>query len=1141
MMRDVQNQSRYLTLIFAITVLSGLLVSPANAQREIPDDYRGSQSWVARGILDGNLIETNFRNHGELSRWDDLPWGVWPRGVGGRHIDGIGIMVAGRVPAERVKWNLANADTLVNPVILTYRDAGKRLSPSGLVWGWQPLRDFHNPDRTNRLGQLEPTPALSDDPSSWPGIWPDRLSNSDDPGWAGSWNGFFGKGVFNADLESFYVMDDFSDLEYHIDRTTGLPNSEYGVFYPSPSDSTMGGMGLQAQVRIFQWANVLAEDVMFIIYRIANKSETEYRYNLAGDEGLFFAQVMDYGLGNEEGDENAAFNALEDITFGWDQDGIGQRTDGTLYDLGYTGFAFLESPVRDEDGLDNDEDGMVDELRFGGPGERIEGQDAILLTASGRLNITDFERAAGPISEQPAYLAGVWWTGDENLDWVGFEDLNDSGVWEPGEPVNNDVGADGLGPYDFGYPGPDLGEADGMPTAGEPNFDELDVAESDQIGLTGFDLNSRPFYESGDNLRNDTWLFDRILNNAQFPLGTPADAFAADVEPFIVFVSGPINLNPDEADFFSTAWIFGADEQDFFKNRRTVQNIYDADYNFAQAPIQPTLTASAGDGRVTLSWDTTAVASFDRFSQQFDFEGFRLYKGTDPLLSDARLISDLNGTPTFYRPMEQWDLDNGIRGPISVLDGEAVYNLGNDTGLSYYYVDEDVTNGITYYYAIVAYDHGVLDSTGTTIVRDPVSGFPEVDPQENVFNVSVNLSGEVVGLSRNAAIVVPRTLPAGYVGGGANEDLSRVSSGLGTGSISVRIIDDNAIRPDTVYTVSFDSQQIDLATTDHYQTTSYSVTNKATGETIIDGAPLTDVSPLVDGFVIEFANDVMDPFQVLYDSLATGFRAQAGTANEEYVLDLGTVDGLGNWKARVHIDSSAAFTPALWSYELTFVNPNDSTYKPPRFGIEFTRADLPIFGRNATLGTQTELYLVDKDESKTFTIGDQIVISEVEGRRKEFRHRVTFYVDEGETPEAPPAGTVFQIAPRRPFYEGDVFQFTVGKSRIDEELAASQLDQIAVVPNPYVAASAFEPASQISGRGERRLQFIHLPQSCTIRIYNIRGELIQTLYHEGVGSDGAMFWDMLTRDQQDLAYGVYIYHVEAPGIGEHIGKFAVVK
>ncbi|NDC87276.1 MAG: hypothetical protein EB075_00470, partial [Bacteroidetes bacterium] len=410
MMRDVQQQSRYLTLIFAITVLSGLLVSPANAQREIPDDYRGSQSWVARGILDGNLIETNFRNHGELSRWDDLPWGVWPRGVGGRHIDGIGIMVAGRVPAERVKWSLANADTLVNPVILTYRDAGKRLSPSGLVWGWQPLRDFHNPDRTNRLGQLEPTPALSDDPSSWPSIWPDRLSNSDDPGWAGSWNGFFGKGVFNADLESFYVMDDFSDLEYHIDRTTGLPNSEYGVFYPSPSDSTMGGMGLQAQVRIFQWANVLAEDVMFIIYRIANKSETEYRYNLAGDEGLFFAQVMDYGLGNEEGDENAAFNALEDITFGWDQDGIGQRTDGTLYDLGYTGFAFLESPVRDEDGLDNDEDGMVDELRFGGPGERIEGQEAILLTASGRLNITDFERAAGPITEQPAYLAGVWWT-----------------------------------------------------------------------------------------------------------------------------------------------------------------------------------------------------------------------------------------------------------------------------------------------------------------------------------------------------------------------------------------------------------------------------------------------------------------------------------------------------------------------------------------------------------------------------------------------------------------------------------------------------------------------------------------------------------------------------------------------------------
>ena len=50
--------------------------------------------------------------------------------------------------------------------------------------------------------------------------------------------------------------------------------------------------------------------------------------------------------------------------------------------------------------------------------------------------------------------------------------------------MNNDVGKDGVGPLDRQYNGPDEGEGDGLPTHGEPNFDETDKDESDQIGLT---------------------------------------------------------------------------------------------------------------------------------------------------------------------------------------------------------------------------------------------------------------------------------------------------------------------------------------------------------------------------------------------------------------------------------------------------------------------------------------------------------------------------------------------------------------------------------------------------------------------------------------------------------------------------------
>ena len=802
----------------ALACLSlGLLAPAASAQgTDIPPEYRGSEGWIARGILDGNLIETNFRNHGELSRFNDAPWGVWPRGIGGRHIDGVGILVAGQVPGERTDYPMAypNAasDTTLNPVILNYREAGRRVGPRGEIWGWLPLNDFHNPNRLDPItDQRTPTPALSDDATSWPAVWPDRLSNPDDPGWAGSWDGFFGKGVFNADLEGFYVIDDLKDAEYSLQatvnpqtgETTYAPYSASGVFLPIPSEPGTGGLGMQTKVRLFQWANVLSEDLMFILYRIANIGE----YN---HDRLYFAQVMDYGLGSEEGDENAAYDPLQDVAYGWDQDGRCTRiSGGGEYDCGYTGFAFLESPTLQSDGRDNDEDGMTDELRFGGPGALIEGEIAIQAAALS-LDLVAFERAYGPLQDRPAYKAGRWWTGDENLDWVGYDDANGNGAYDLGESVNNDVGLDGLGPFDLGYPGPDTGEADGIPTAGEPNFDELDVDESDQVGLTGFDLETRPFYENGDNLRSDTFLFDRVLNYAQFELGEGGAEFQADIEPFLLFVSGPVPLAPEEASFFSTAWVFGADLDDFLKNRRVAQNIYNADYNFAQPPFTPTLTAVPGDGRVVLSWDTLALASFDRFSQEMDFEGFRLYKGTDPLLTDARAITDANGTPTFYRPIAQWDLRNNIQGNTSVLEGSASYNLGSNSGLQFYYVDENVTNGVSYYYALVAYDRGFSDPENPNA--------PAIDPQENTFNFSVNQAGALTGISRNAALVVPRAPAAGYVQGGANEDLSQLSSGIGTGSGQVEVLNDSDLDPDGVYRVTFQSEF--LENSEFYETTS---------------------------------------------------------------------------------------------------------------------------------------------------------------------------------------------------------------------------------------------------------------------------------------------------------------------------------
>lgn len=1143
-----------LRLIAAVAFVVLLIPGSAFAQEgtTIPSNIRGAENQIARGVMDGNLIEANFRNIAEFARFGDNPWGFWPRGNMNRHIDGIGMSVGARVHGHRAKYPQffgGRGDTVLNPISMNYFD-GRTLSPQGTIWGWLPLPGFHNTLRVNPItGGREPTPAMSDDPSSWPAFWPDKL-NTDDPGWAGHWNGIFGK-VITADLEVFYVIDDLLAHDYSLDPISGRAYSQYGVFYPDPSDSTMGGLGLQVEVRAMQWGNVLAEDTMFIIYRITNVGATSYSgtHNLpcavwvdgvptatnSCPGGLHLTQFSDYGLGWEEFDEGAAFDPQRDMAWGWDNDGIGTRDTGTQYKLGVTGFAFLESPVSRDDGLDNDEDGIIDESRFSGPGQLIEGQDAIRAYVEANYNMVNFERAFGPLEQARAYVAGRWWTGDEDLDWMGFSDRNGNGVFDPGEFLNDDYGEDGLGPNDLNYPGPDPGEGDGIPQIPEPNFDETDIDEGDQVGLTGVHISNGPYYWDGDPMADDTWMWARIQEH-QFPLGTPPVYIEqTDIQPWITWDSGPIDLEPGRTDFFSSGWIFGWDEDDFLRNRNVVQTIYNADYRFAQPPYMPTLKAEAGDGFVVLSWDTLALASWDRFSQTFDFEGFRLYKGTDPLFSDARIVSDFAGIPTFYRPIAQWDLRNGIRGRELIMDGDAVFNLGEDTGLQFSYVDRNVLNGKTYYYAIVAYDRGFKPDEASA---DPNA--IKIDPQENTFNVTVDAGGQIRGLSPNVQVVVPRSRAAGYVGATAVQDLSRPTGTTvegarpkGSGSIGVTVVNSDDLLQDNLYRITFFDTTV---TAGVYETVAYEVLNRTTNEVLIKRQGLRASTPAFQGITVDIHND-----EPGLDPARTGWLAQGSEGQELIQSNPQSLPGYStNWNTRVRKDEGQFSSLTTHEYEVMYTT--DSLFNASQFTGGYIATSIPFWCTNISTGEPCDLLVDDVNDNGEYDPEDDLVINERQGRfgPRQFRFRVGFSIPGG--PSTPPhSGAVVRISQQLPFASGDFFEFSLHSPHIDADMAREELRRVAVVPNPYVLAAEWEPATAITGRGPRQIQFINLPQQCTIRIFTIRGELVQTLHHDGVGSDGATWWDLKTRNDQDIAYGMYLYHVEAPGIGEVTGKFAIVK
>jgi hypothetical protein len=154
------------------------------------------------------------------------------------------------------------------------------------------------------------------------------------------------------------------------------------------------------------------------------------------------------------------------------------------------------------------------------------------------------------------------------------------------------------------------------------------------------------------------------------------------------------------------------------------------------------------------------------------------------------------------------------------------------------------------------------------------------------------------------------------------------------------------------------------------------------------------------------------------------------------------------------------------------------------------------------------------------------------------------YIDPATpTPIDPPGeGDVFELKLIRPFTSNDSFVFTTQGEKIDPALAVEDFKtKPYVVPNPYVGSASFEPERfAVSGRGERRMEFRGLPSGATIRIYTVRGELVQTLAHDG-SDDGMVPWNLRTKDNLDVAPGLYIYHVDGGSLGTHVDKFAIIK
>jgi hypothetical protein len=1013
------------------------IVTPIFSQDNVPKELRGNRKYRKEGIHNGNLVETLFYNFGEVAWWGRQPSGVWPRGSGHSYMDGITPIVVTEVTDS-------NGDT-IHICEVGYRE-NMDVSPEGVERGWQPRPGYANPNQDKI--------AMSDDPNSWPQSWPDK-----DAGWNGYWNGYFGKRT-NADQESFFVIDDDADDGHE--------------FYPDSTDITRRGLALRVGVRGFQWSNMLAEDLIFWHYDITNEGTTTY-------QKMIFGMYVDVGVGGQQdsNDDNASFDLADDITYSWDTNKIGQ---GGWQPTGWCGYAFLESPGNPFNNIDDDGDGeenspvinanmILGEIPENGIDDNNNG-----LIDEADLHI-DFKYADGIDNNADGRI-------DEMIDERRDDYIDNDVDWDP---ERDDVGADGVAGSG------DLGEGDGITTLGEPHFDATDKDESDQIGLTAFDV----FYiGTGVYFHRD----DEIWNRVSY---SHFDTQLQNGNIAFLYGSGLFPLLPQQTERFSVCLVFGETKDDIFRNKKIVQDIYNENYNFARPPDKPEVWAVASDKKVTLYWDDRAEQSYDFFSDPpFDFEGYKIYKSTDPGFLDARIITNAFGEKTFLQPVAQFDIRNDISDffPLD-YQGTKIY-MGDNKGLQHSYTDTDVINGKTYYYAVVSYDRG---DAGLNM-------YPSECSRVIVRDINGN-----VKLDKNTVEVTPQAPAAGSQLGGVQDSLQHVS-GFATGNLWIDVLDPLLVPDKQNYQISFDD-------TTHPDTIAYNLVNVSNSDkpdTIITPSFYVrgeDFNPMFFGMRLFVFTDSIE-----WDAHNSGWTQ--GDCNLPIKVE-----------QRYHFPRRRAGYPS--SYEIRFGDPDTTWWYVPRFPVNFSVWD--VYENKKVLIALEEPNEAMRDSS--ISPGDYVRIIIKEGNIPREVWRINFLDPYGGADAIlPEDGDALYVQIKTPFRSGDVYQFTTKAAQEDRHLARSELDNIAVVPNPYVVAARWEPPRLFAtGRGERRVFFIHLPQRCTIRIYTISGDHVHTLEHHSTLLDGSEPWDLTTKDGLDIAPGMYIFHVEAQGIGEKMGRFALIK
>ncbi len=772
-----------------------------------------------------------------------------------------------------------------------------------------------------------------------------------------------------------------------------------------------------------------------------------------------------------------------------------------------------------------------------------------------------FIENTGPDTIKHMYvgIAGDMDIGNADDDLVGLDRGKSLGYTSS---MAQEAGWDVIPPYYIGFRFLQGPLADDTVKVGQDtlNPDTL-IYPGERIPLTAFKKFTRDIDANDDRERYlcmagyDFTISPPVYN----PFGDSLDIDPSDKR--MSMSAGPFTLAPGEVDTIVIAMMFSNGNTGglVYLTQQAVaaKQLFDLDWASPGPPSPPpSITALIpGNEKVTVCWDNTAEKTPDKYYPAMQAAGDPYYKEYD--VEGYRVWRKL-GKAGEWKVLAEFDKKNGIK---LLPDGT---ENGADEGMQYSYVDSvGVYNGFEYYYGVSAFDYNTSGQLGDIVFISLESGKAGVVvvPRSDFGNVISNATANVTQTAGATNAVTAKATPKGGImvtGDSYDVDWQTIKMGsddLPVYNYNVYMQTDTA----AMLLLSDIDAFVEIAPT--FISATESVTVDTSGDTITTTTKYDSlyavnlagdfVSPLFDG--VEYSGSISIHFADSTQTLVSTEVVVAGTDT--------TIIEIPSSSTTILVTADSITAPAsytdnlviagienMWAlrggvtYKITWKTLNADTLTATVWDVT-NDVQVPFgasWGDNWSFGpisfsnpdVNSQYITSDNLSSRTYfyICGVKYYFNFVGSEAYPMNwgnHPVAndewYAYNSGEV--APTAGNIFTIN-SSPFAFGDM-----------------KLDNIKVVPNPYIVRNPWEVSSDYG-----IIRFTNLPDECTIRIYTLAGNLIRKIEHKVEATPtsaiqgGSERWDILTDNDQRPASGIYIYHISTPDNGEtKTGKFAIIR